>query len=351
MYIIYLIVTTFCLYYVNHKYSKRSDKAIALIWFLLLVLMGTFGFFTDDYEPYEDQVAISYASPYSNIHMESIWIGLAELCKGNITCFRLISFSSLAIVLFLICKILNIHLKYFICYYSLICLSNHLCWIRQPLAMSIFILGIALILKRHYLIAIPILIISTLFHKSSLVFICLLAFNLIPLSKKYIWIYLFSGAMLIIGFNLILRIELPFTPFLLYYLESDNDLAYRNLIIILLANLSFLLNLCLLLGSVYYFNNVPNKIVILLTRFITGLICIAVSLLFVPFETGAMITRIMAMATMCNVFVLSICLKSKIYFKKYNLVFRPLILQFIIANLLTIGNNHTRIYRLTKPFG
>lgn len=348
MYFIYLFTTTFCLYYVDQNFSKRSDKIIIFLWFVLFVLMGTFGFFTDDYEPYVDLVSLSYASPFSNIHMESIWIGLAEFCRGNIDYFRLISFCSLAIVIFYICKLLNIQLKYFICYYSLICLSNHLCWIRQPLAMCLFILGTALLFKRRYLLSIIVLLISTLFHKTNIVFICFLAFTLIPVKKKYIWIYFLSGVILIIGFNIIFQLNFPFSAFLTLYIESEDEFASRNIVIVLLSNVILLLQILQIFGTLYHFNSSNNKIIKFYVRYIVGLTSIAVALMFIPYETGVMVKRIMAMASMCNVLILSISLKSKLFNRKYYRIYLSIILPFMLSQMLTLGNNYTRISRLTR---
>lgn len=349
MYFIYLIITIFCLYYIDHKFSKRSDKIISLLWFVLFVLMGTFGFFTDDYEPYVDLVSLSYASPFSNIHMESIWIGLAELCNGNIDYFRLISFCSLAIAIFYICKLLNIQLKYFICYYSLICLSNHLCWIRQPLAMCLFILGTALLFKRRYLLSIIVLLISTLFHKTNIVFICFLVFTLIPVKKKYIiWIYFLSGVMLIFGFNIIFQINLPISDFLTLYLESEGEFASRNIVIVLLSNIILLLQTLQIIGTLYHFNSSNNIIIQFYVRYIVGLTSIAIALMFIPYETGVMVKRIMAMASLCNVLILSISLKSRLFNRKYYRIYLSIILPFVLSQMLTLGNNYTRISKLTR---
>lgn len=350
MYFVYIIISLFSLYYINHNFSKNSNRVIIIIWFILLIIMGTKGYFTDDYEPYEDQVMQAYALPFSNMHMEYVWIKLADFCKGNVVQFRLISFSLLSISLLFLCKLLKIECKYFICYYTLICLSSHLCWIRQPLAMTIFLIGTAFLIKRNILVAIPFFVISFLLHKTSIVFLILLISAKIPITRKTICLYIIIGLAFIVGFNLILRLDLPFSSFLKLYLESESEFEHRNIIIILLSGLGSLCNFFIVGGLIYHFYNYNSKVVLFYIRFAFCLTCLALCLLFIPYETDAMIGRLMAMALFCSVLILSIALKSNLFQIKYYRIFLPLLSKFLVSQMMTLGNNYTRVYRLTRLF-
>lgn len=350
MYFILLLFEIFALYYVNHKFSIASNRFIVASWFIVFVMLGTYGYFSDDYEPYIDSVALSYANPFANIHMEPFWIYLSDVCKGEITEFRFLSFSSIAIILWLVCWQAKMEAKYFLCYYTLLCMASHICWIRQPLAMAVFILGVILLINKKIICAIPCLIGAYFFHKTGFVFLLMLTFILIPLNKRAIWLYIIMGISFVFGFSLIINLNLPITSFLLLYLESEGEFAARNIVFTMLSNIALICNFILSLGLIYHFYNHKNVIVHYLLRYLSGLVLLALCLTVIPYETGVMEKRILAMANFINVIILSIALKSNLYQKKYYLISLPIFAKFLISEVMTFGNNYTKIYRLTKPF-
>lgn len=350
MYFVYLLFEIFSLYYINHRFSRISNRLLVILWFIVFIILGTYGYFSDDYEPYMDSVALAYANPFANIHMEPFWILLSEICNGEITEFRFLSFSVIAVLLYMICCQAKIEAKYFVCYYTLLCMASHICWIRQPLAMSIFILGAILLIKRNNILAIPCLIGAYFFHKTGFVFLLMLVFMLIPLNKKAIWLYVMFGFAIILGFSLIMSLNMPITAFLLLYLESEGEYAARNIIFTILSNTSFICDFLLTIGLIYHFYKYNNIVVTYLTRYLSGLVLLSFCLILIPFETGVMVKRLLAMSNFVNVIILSIALKSNIYKRKYYWISLPIFVKLFIGEVMTLGNNYTKIYRLTKPF-
>lgn len=349
MYIVFLLFEIFALYYINHKFSIISNRLLVALWFIGFIVIGTYGYFSDDYEPYIDSVTLAYANPFANIHMEPFWILLSNICKGEITEFRLLSFSAIAIILSLICWQAKIEAKYFVCYYTVLCMASHICWIRQPLAMTIFLLGTILLIKKKYILAIPCLVGTYFFHKTGLVFLLMLVFMLIPLNKKTIWLYLISGIVIVLGFSLFMNLNLPITTFLLLYLESEGEFAARNIVFTILSNTSLICNFLLAFELIYHFYNHKNIIVYYLTRYLSGLILLALCLTIIPFETNVLIKRVLAMTNLVNVIILSIAIKSSLYKAKYYLISLPIFIKLLISEIMTLGNNYTKIHRLTKP--
>lgn len=158
------------------------------------------------------------------------------------------------------------------------------------------------------------------------------------------------GISFVFGFSLIINLNLPITSFLLLYLESEGEFAARNIVFTMLSNIALICNFILSLGLIYHFYNHKNVIVHYLLRYLSGLVLLALCLTVIPYETGVMEKRILAMANFINVIILSIALKSNLYQKKYYLISLPIFAKFLISEVMTFGNNYTKFYRLTKPF-
>lgn len=351
MYFLYLVILVFCLYYVNHKFTHLSNVLIIICWFLLFILIGTYGYFTDDYESYVDTVTLAYVNPYANLHIEPFWIKLADICNGNITLFRFISFILLTLSMLLICEATSVELKSFICYYTFLCLVSHVCWIRQPLSMFIFLSGFIYLIKKHYIIAFICLVCSYYFHKIGLIFLLMCILCIIPINKKSILIYVIGLPVFFIGFNILLNsASFSFMPFLLLYLESAGEFEDRNIIFTILSAGVTIIQFLLMLNTIRYFNKTNNKTIKYLSRYIMGVMVISVYLMILPFETSIMYKRLLAMGNLIMVIIFSITVKNNLFYKSFYSLSIPLILKIIFGETYSLGNNYTRIEKLTKPF-
>ena len=188
MYCLYLIVLCSSVTGIFQIYSKQTRRILILLWFCLFVFIGTFAYFSDDYEPYADLAELVYISPLSYTHVEPLWMWLIGLFNGNIDSFRFVSFLFLSILLLAVAKCAKTSLLYFLFCYTLLCMSTHICWIRQPIAYGVFLLGL-LFLEKNKLVFVSFIILSLFIHKSAVLLMAVLPFLLFPLDKKTVLIY------------------------------------------------------------------------------------------------------------------------------------------------------------------
>lgn len=350
MYLIYIFLFLISISFITITYSHRSKIILQLLWIILFVISGTFGYFTDDYEPYVEIVNNAYINPLAHFHIEPLWIWLAEVCKGDITYFRLFSFSILVILLLIMSYIYNINNQYLFAYYSLICLQTHLCWVRQPIAMTLFLIAFALIFKKSYVIAFLCLIGTFFVHKIGIIMILLLPFIFIKINKRNIFIlfsliplfYFFIYYIISVGDYAIINI---FNE----YGKADGSFSKRHIIYTIFNNVSLFTNLILLAVVIYRYYRTSYGIYNYIMRYLFGVYYITMLLLFMPIQTDVMITRSLSIANFILVIILAHNISSCIMKRCNKWIALLLVILIGVREFGLIANNNTRIYRLTKP--
>lgn len=350
MYILYILTLLISFSFLLVKYTKRSVHILEIFWIILFVAIGTYGYFSDDYEPYIDIVKDAYANPFAYFHIEPIWIWLSGICKGNINWFRFISFFVLTILILLTARIYRIPIKYYLAYYTLLCMESHICWIRQPIAMTIFLIGFGLIYNRKYFAGILCLIATIILHKIGIIMILILPFTLIKLNKRNLIILscvipiAFSIIQLILAFGDNLTIAI-FNE----YSDADGKFSHRHIIytiinyIILIANISIII----IIISKYY--NYTKNIYTCIVRYLFGVSYIIITLLIMPIQTDVMITRLFSIANILLAIIMAKYMGNRITkpSNKWEAILTVLIV--CAREIGLIANNNTRIFRLTKP--
>lgn len=345
MYIIYLTTLAYSFIYLFQKYSKRSNGFIVLAWFVLFIFIGTWAFFTDDYNVYIDTVNEAYINPFARFHIESVWIWLAEVVQGEINKFRFITFFTISILLFLIARSANVELKYFSAYYTIFCLINAVGLLRQPVAMCLSLWGMLLMCDKKYLLSIACLFFSCFFHKVGIIYVLLFPACLLPINRKLLWIYFLSLPLLYILFYIILNAssELSTVIFLQSYAQGDGEYASRHVIFKILSTISTLSQFVFLIYTIYHFYESDDKYVKMLIRYILATVIVSIFLFILPLSTGVFVKRLLYFAMMMMVIVWAKCIKGNLLQKRYILMFVFLLIYIAIQLTGTFIQNYTRI--------
>lgn len=320
------------------------------MWLILFVLVGTFGYFTDDYEPYEEIVLQAYVNPFAQFHIEPLWIWLAGIVKGDVTQFRLIGFGLLGVGVCIIPKILGIKLNYFISYYSMICLSPHLCWIRQPIAMFLFSIGLIALLKKRLIVSGIIFLATFFIHKIGIIMLLLIPFIFFKINRRNM---IFLLAVIPLIYSVIILIS-QFSDSLTInifneYSEADGKFANRNIIYTIINTISLAINLGLLIFTIYHYKEVTIGIYAKLLRYLFGVTYITILLLVMPIQVDVMLTRMLSIANLFMVIFMSKFLNKKLIKKNNKFLLLSILILIGLRELGMLANNNTRLYRLTKP--
>lgn len=350
MYFAFLILLIISISFITLRYTKRSIYILDLVWIILFILIGTYGYFTDDYEPYEKIVLKAYIDPLATFHIEPLWIWIANMTKGDVTKFRLIAFVSIAIMLLCLSKVTNTKLHNLLAFYSLICVSSHFCWVRQPLAMIFFAIGFILLTRNNILASIPCFVATVFIHKVGLIMILLIPFIFLKINKRNL---------------IIIVLSIPFFSTLLYslslfsdyniitifneYSKADGSFDGRNIIYTIINALSFWSNIILLAYTIYRYKDKVLGYYTKVLRYLFGLTCLAIILLFMPIQVDVMITRILSIANLFLVIILSKYLNTSVLGKEHLPIIINILFMRALGELGLLANNYTRISRLTKP--
>ncbi len=350
MYIVYLLVLTFSFLYVRLNFTPGSNRFLIFIWFFLFVMLGTYAYFTDDYEPYIDTIEEAYSNVFAHIHIEPFWIWLADYVHGNVDLFRFYAFIFISILLLLIAKSARIELKYFIIYYTIFCLSTHLCWIRQPLGMCFYLWGLLLLCNKKYLIGISCLVLSCFIHKSIIMFLGVLPFCILPINKKSIGIYILSMPLLYACFYILLNSSSTNSSLLILqeYAQKEGEYAERNIVFEILSLCTTLLQFSLLIYTVYRFHRSEDRQVVFLARYLLAIFFISIFLFLLPLETNVIYKRLLSFAMLLLVIIWTKCVKGKFFQRAYIYLCILVFLSVSVREIGLIGNNYTRTERLTR---
>lgn len=350
MYIIYLIVSVLSFVWLHLKFHRAAEHFFTAIWFIVFIYIGTYAYFSDDYEPYSRVVEEAYINPWANYAIEPFWVWLADFTKGEIDLYRFIVFGVIAVLLLLLSKIACLRIKYLIIFYTLFCLLFQVTGIRQSLNMLVCLLGILLVYKKHWLIGILCIILSCFLHKSGLLFALLLPLSLLPVSKKVFWVYLLMSPILYVAFYALLNSSTTFLPLLVLqnYAEGEGEFASRHIALRLLNVTSILCNFILIILTVGYFYKSSDRLVKLLTRYLFGLFWISLFIFFLPIEGSVISKRLTWFGLLIMIVVWSKCVSSLLLMRKYQYLLLLTLSSMGISVVLTIGNYISRLGVLTR---
>ncbi len=350
MYFIYLIVLFFAFLTLFLDFTRSSNRFFVLFWFGVFIALGTWGYFTDDYEPYEEVVATAYLNPFAYVSIEPLWVWLANCVHGDIDDFRFIAFSFIAILFILIAKSAKLNTKYFVVYYTLFCLQAHLCWIRQPLAMSVCVWGLLLLCKKRFLFGLVCVFSSLFIHKSAIIFVALLPFCIMPVNKKNVLLYLILIPFLSILFYAVLNSTSTYSSilYLQWYAEKEGEFDNRHIIFQFIALFSVLCQFLFLIYTIYRFYDNNDRYVVILIRYLLGIVFVSFFLFLLPLDTNVIYNRLLAFGMFIMTLIWSKTMQRSLIKRRYIWGLLLLLLFVSVREIGMVGNNYTRIERLIR---
>lgn len=350
MYIVYLILLFFAFCGLFCKSSKKVDWFFCTIWFVLFVTLGTFAYFTEDYDTYDEIVNRVYMNPLAYGHLEPSWVWLVNMVKGDLDEFRLLAFCLISILLLLLAKIVKVDLKYMIIYYTIICLSAHLCWVRQPFAMCLCLLGALLLYNRRYIVGLACLVSSCFLHKSAIMYALIFPMCILPLNKKMLWLYVISIPIFEVFFYVLINssAELSYLISFQAYAQKGGEFAHRHIIFRILFVVITIGQMILLTYLIVKFRNNSNGLIRLLVRYLMGILFISVVLFLLPIDVGVVYKRLLAFGLFVSVIILSKCVQGDLLKRSYMFLFILILLFSIVNEVAFLGNNYTRVESLMR---
>ena len=347
MYCLYLAVLCSSLAGVFQLYSKQSRKILILLWFCLFVFIGTFAYFSDDYEPYVELTELAYVSPFSYTHVEPFWFWLMGLFNGNVDLFRFVSFFILSILLIAIAKCTKTSLLYFLFCYTLLCMSTHVCWIRQPIAYGVFLLGL-LFLEKNKLAFVSFIILSLFIHKSAVLLMAVLPFLFFRLDKKTVLVYVLLAfpLALILFYSAALFMQNSFGIPLDHYLSADGEYADRHIVFSIILVLSTIVQLLILGKVILLFKE--NSDVRILVRCLFGIIFISILFIVLPIENNVISKRLLSLGSLLVAVICGIKVRNHFFEKKYLSLFVLILISIALREINQLGNNYTTLDQLFK---
>lgn len=353
MYILYLILAAISFLCLQYRLTKFSGNLILIGWFISFLLLGTYAYYTDDYEPYVELVDKTYVTPFVYFHIEQFWIVLMGYFRGDIDGFRFVSMILLLIFLILIMIRSKVNSIHFISFYTILCLNTHICWIRQPLAYCLILLALIYYSERNFfsiVIAFLLLGLSLYIHKSSVLLLCVIPFLFISVTKrKNLFKFAVLFPLLFLFFFIALStLEAVLGINLEWYLEAENVYAERNIVFLIIANIITAIQFYIFGLTIYLFRNTSVLLERTLVRSLFGTVYISAFLLFLPFDANTIYVRLIAFGSFIVVVLWS---KNHYLLKKtnkYKCIITLTALWFSLVLISMLLNNYTRIDRLIK---
>ena len=354
MYIIFFFLCFISLTLVTVKYNTVSRYYLALIWIVLFVFTGTFAYYTDDYDTYVDIVTRLYKNPDAAVHIEGIWIKLAEFSHNSIEIFRGITFFVLALLLIILAKCLRIQLPYIIGFYGLLCLSNHLVWLRQPVAILIFLLGFINLIHKKYLLGLILCVLTCILHKSGAMFLLFLPFVLLPINKFTIGCFLIIIPLLWFSVQSFIQSSSSLELIVLnHYASGDDIYSGRNVLFRIFFFIGdwtkLLLNFYLYIKEISILSY--HKIYKFFLKYLLIISLLIIALKLLPIGADVLTTRLFSMTDLLVVCTLSYCVRNQLLKKKNAGYLIMVLLIFCTTEIMTIGRNITTLPIFLKlPF-
>lgn len=353
MYVIYLVLVGISFLCLKYHLTKVSKILVLIFFFITFLLLGTYAYYTDDYEPYVELVDKAYIMPFAYFHIEHFWIDLMGHFRGDIDNFRFVSTVLLSLFLILIIIRSKVNSIHFISFYTILCLNTHICWIRQPLAYYLILLALIYYSERKFfplVIAFFLLGLAISVHKSSVLLLCIIPFLFISVTKRK---SLFKLAILFPLLYFVFLKALPTLEAVLginleWYLEAENVYAERNVVFLIIANIITAIQFCVFGLTIYLFRNTSVLMERTLVRSLFGVVYISSFLFILPFDANTIYVRLMAFGSFIAVLLWSGNIPFLKESKKYKCIIVLTASWFFFVTISMLLNNYTRIDRLLK---
>ena len=177
---------------IGYKYISRpgfnfqDHNKKALIFVAFFTIFALFYCLNSDYFAYREFAYGDYKFFFINSDIKDIeaYYYVAILCNGNYELFRIIIWGGSFLIFYITCRVFKTPpylaiLLYFLLY------NDHACYGRVTLAMSVFYLGLALLIKKKwFILGILIILSSVFFHHSMAVAVVLVPIIITPKNKK-----------------------------------------------------------------------------------------------------------------------------------------------------------------------
>lgn len=348
MFIFLIILYIGAISNISTVHSHSINKAHTLVYCIGIIIIGTFAFFTDDYEPYIYIIHNLHLGYYWESHLEPLWLWVVKGAEGEINLFRFISFLLITIILMIEVRLLNLKADKFISYYYLLCLAGTLCWIRQPFAISIFITGV-LILKNKKILG-SLMIISVYFiHKSSLILYLMLILYTLPLNKKVILIEILSIPLAFSLFNPGVEFLSQLTGIeLKYYISDSVYLGDRHILIRLLNFIALASNYALITYVLILAKK--SGIEKRYSKLLWISMYLSIIFLILPMGKQTITTRLLGTSMFIISIILSKIMDPKELLKKHKLLLSCIILVVTTTILESIAFNISRLDNLIRIY-
>lgn len=348
MYFVYIALLLFSLIGIIYRINENSNKIIVPLWFFLFLMIGTYAYFSDDYLPYVNIVEDVYIHPNELTHIEPLWVWFAQLIHGDVNKFRLLTCILLAIAVYFTAKSTQQKdIKIFLFYYTILCLSSSVCWLRQPVAFFLFLFGVILA-KRSLILAILLIAVSSLFHKSSLLLLLIFPFIFIPLSKRSITMLVMFTPVLVIVFNLATRFaEMRFGIPINWYLEQDAQYVGRNSVFKYLTisqSIMHLLLFSVVIKKYLVHRDTKHEYLhrsLLGTTFITFIF-------FLMMPGSTIVTRLISFGDLLTAVLLTDLVGNRALVKSKVLIFFIILLIVLLREMMVFANYYTKFELLLR---
>ncbi|MBQ3190723.1 MAG: EpsG family protein [Bacteroides sp] len=344
MYLIYLLLLYFS--YNSLKNNNKLSRKNIIVTCVVLIYIGTYAYFTDDYEPYVEIVDNAYNNRFASLHIEPLWVSIINFFKGDLELFRA-SICILIILLLMVCgALIKVNFNVLIPLYILLCYGTHIVWLRQPIVYFIFILGVIFYCKKKPVLFILCLLPFSLIHKSSILFYIILPFIFFPLkNNKYIILSVVLIPLFVIGFNIIFKLLQSYSSFNLeHYLEKDGVYADRHIIYTIISKLRMVIHCYVYIMIVLLYRLNENQYIKMFVRIIFGLLYFTVLFTFLPTMNNTILTRLVALGSLIIVFIISI---DGINWQNRRILFWSFI-NVLLSVFVTFLNNHTHLEKLLR---
>lgn len=347
MYFLYLLSVFLGWELIEKKFTQESRTIIEVIWILLFLLCGTFAFFTDDFEAYREIIHNLYTDPLGSFHLEPTWKALGKFVNGNLIEFRFFAVVFGLLLNLIIVRLLEIKFNYYIGFFSLLCLNAFFCWLRQPIAIYLFIIGFYFLLKRRIILSILFFGLTIISHKTGIIFILLLPLTLLKTNKRNL-IFIAATTVILIPFimRLLLMMESQVSVFFLLYSEGEPPNFGRNILYILASKISLIIDILLLITIMWKLRNTIHGYDVYLLRLLVALLGISLALFFAPIETTTMIVRLIALGNVLGVILLSKYVKNRILKYSNCLIFILMFIFFTIGQLQIMVTHRYVLFNL-----
>ena len=319
---------------------KHLLRLTILILSILFIYIGSFALFSDDYPSYVDFITGVQITPHIYPHIESIWIYIGGICNGNIFLFRFITVSVILLLFFLILQASDVGYRKSLFYFFILSSSSFICWLRMPIAIMCFFLAYIMLLRKKWIMALFLFVVSSFLHKVFILQLCVLPFMYIRINKKTLLVFLFiliSPYIILNNMSILSNIGINSG----YYLEHDSIFNYRNIYFMYSSYITTFLIVLLIVWTIFKTWRSQDFLLKNLSQYLYGVLFISMFFMLLPIETTVIYKRVLSFSFIPMCLSWSKCIKGSLYAKD-NIWLPLLLFAYIINTLLYLYAAHPK---------